>query len=49
MKEYKLVKCSQGEAEQIMNDMAVRGWRVACVTYWCYWWIHLLITFERDI
>ena len=48
MKEYKVVKCSQPKAESIMNDMAERGWRVVSVTYWCYWWIHLLITFERD-
>ena len=48
MKEYKMIKCSQREAEDIMNEMADRGWRVVCVTYWAYWWIHLLITFERD-
>ena len=34
--------------ERIMNDMAERGWRVVSVTYWAYWWVHLLITFERD-
>ena len=48
MKEYKQIKCGQREAEQIMNDMAERGWRVVSVTYWAYWWVHLLITFERD-
>lgn len=48
MREYKQIKCSQREAEQIMNDMAERGWRVVSVTYWAYWWVHLLITFERD-
>ena len=48
MKEYKMIKCSQREAEDIMNEMADRGWRVVCVTYWAYWWIHLLITFERE-
>ena len=48
MKEYRLIKCSQGAAERIMNDMAAQGWQVKAVTYWCYWWIHLLITFERE-
>ena len=48
MREYKQIKCSQREAEQSMNDMAERGWRVVSVTYWAYWWVHLLITFERD-
>ena len=48
MKEYRQIKCSQREAEQIMNDMAERGWRVVSVTYWAYWWVHLLITFERE-
>jgi len=49
MKEYKVVKCSEHEAEGVMNQMAMYGWRVVTVTYWNYWWIHLLITFERDI
>lgn len=48
MKEYKQIKCGQREAEQIMNDMAERGWRVVSVTCWSCWWVHLLITFERD-
>ena len=48
MKEYRVIKCSQTEAERVMNDMAETGWRVVSVTYWAYWWVHLLITFERD-
>lgn len=48
MKEYRVIKCSQPEAERTMNDMAAQGWRVVSVTYWSYWWVHLLITFERD-
>ena len=49
MKEYKVVKVNQHEAEAVMNLMAREGWRVVTVTYWAYWWIHLLITFEREI
>ena len=49
MKEYRLIKCGQTEAEKIMNDMARDGWRVVSTCYWAYWWVHLLITFERDL
>ncbi len=47
MKEYKMVKVRESEAEKIMNEMAAQGWEVKTVTYWSYWWVHLLITFER--
>ena len=47
MKEYKVVKTTQNEAESVMNGMAAQGWEVVTVTYWSYWWVHLLITFER--
>ena len=49
MKEYKLIKTTQKEAENTMNTMAAQGWRVVSVTYWSYWWVHLLITFEREL
>ena len=49
MKEYKIIKTTEKEAEITMNSMAAQGWEVKCVTYWSYWWVHLLITFERDI
>lgn len=48
MKEYKMIETSKGRAEEVMNDMARRGWRVVSVTYWNAWTIKLLITFERD-
>lgn len=48
MKEYKMVKCTEHNAERTMNELAEQGWRVVSVTYWSYWWVHLLITFERD-
>ena len=48
MKEYRMIKTTEKEAELIMNQMASDGWRVVSVTYWSYWWIHLLITFERE-
>ncbi len=49
MKEYRVIKASEKDAEWIMNQMARDGWAVKQVTYWSYWWIHILITFERDI
>ncbi len=48
MKEYRVIKASEKDAEMIMNQMARDGWVVKQVTYWSYWWIHVLITFERD-
>lgn len=48
MKEYKVVKVREPEAERVMNEMAREGWSVVTVTYYSYWWISLLITFERD-
>ena len=48
MKEYRVVKTTEKEAEFVMNDMARQGWEVADVTYWSYWWVHLLITFVRE-
>ncbi|MBQ3864265.1 MAG: hypothetical protein II781_00255 [Clostridia bacterium] len=48
MKEYRLMKTTEKEAEALMNRMAAEGWRVVDVTYWSYWWVHLLITFERE-
>lgn len=48
MLEYKVLKTSEKDAERVMNEMAREGWRVKCVTYWSYWWVHLLITFERE-
>ena len=47
-KEYKVVKCGEKEAEAVMNSMAAQGWSVTAVTYWSYWWVHVLITFERE-
>ena len=49
MKEYRLIKTTQGDAEETMNTMAAQGWKVVGVTYWSYWWVHLLITFEREL
>ena len=49
MKEYRVIKSSEREAEWVMNNMASQGWKVVAVTYWSYWWIHVLITFERDV
>ncbi|MBQ6755824.1 MAG: hypothetical protein IJP43_02590 [Oscillospiraceae bacterium] len=49
MKQYKVVKCGETEAERVMNDMACEGWEVKCVTYWQYWWYYLVVTFEREI
>ena len=49
MKEYRVIKVSEKEAEAVMNRMARDGWKVTAVTYWSYWWVHLLVTFERDI
>ena len=49
MKEYKMVKVREPEAERVMNEMAREGWSVVTVTYYSYWWISLLITFEREI
>ena len=49
MKEYKMIKTTEKDAENVMNNMAAHGWEVKCVTYWSYWWVHLMITFERDI
>ena len=48
MKEYKVVKASEKDAERVMNDMARLGWEVVTVTYWSYWWVHVLITFVKD-
>ena len=49
MKEYRLIKTSEKDAEETMNRMAREGWRVVSTTYWAYWWVHLLITFEREV
>ena len=48
MKEYKVVKVHEKDAEATMNEMARQGWSVVTVTYWSYWGISLLITFERE-
>lgn len=48
MKEYRVIKTSERDAERVMNEMAREGWEVKTVTYWSYWWVHLLITFERE-
>lgn len=50
MKEYRVIKAkNEQDAEHIMNDMARQGWEVVTVTYWSYWWVHVLITFAREI
>ena len=50
MKEYRVIKAkNEQDAERIMNDMARQGWEVVTVTYWSYWWVHVLITFAREI
>lgn len=49
MKQYKVVETNKKNAEDIMNDMARQGWRVVSMTYWSYWNVSLLITFEREI
>ena len=49
MKEYRVIKASLGEAERIMNDMARQGWNLKSTTYWAYWWIHMVLTFERTV
>lgn len=49
MKQYKVVKCGENDVESVMNDMALEGWEVKCVTYWQYWWYYLVVTFEREI
>ena len=49
MKVYRVLKVSEKEAEIVMNEMAREGWEVSNVTYWSYWWVHLLITFVREV
>lgn len=49
MKVYKVVKTTEKDIEQIMNEMAMQGWEVKCVTYWSYWWYYLVVTFEREV
>lgn len=48
MKEYRVVEARKNKAEQIMNEMAKKGWEVVSVTYWSKWGICLLITFSRE-
>lgn len=48
MKEYKVLKSKQQNAELLMNEMARQGWEVVTVTYWTYWTTCLLITFSRE-
>ena len=48
MREFKMIKTSEKDAERIMNEMAKEGWDVAAVTYYSYWWISVLITFRRE-
>ena len=48
MKEYKVLETSKGNAQQLMNEMAKKGWEVVSVTYWSCWKLCLLITFSRD-
>ena len=50
MKEYKILKARDLEhAEQVMNDMAQAGWRVAGTTYWRGFASYdFVITLERD-
>ena len=48
MKEYKMIKTPQKDAERVMNEMAREGWEVVTVTYFSYWWVSLLITFSRE-
>ena len=48
MREYRMIKCGEKDAERVMNEMAREGWRVVSVTYWSYWWVHLMVTFERE-
>lgn len=48
MKQYKIIECKKGDAEKIMNDMAVHGWEVVSLTYWNMWRVSLLITFRKE-
>ncbi|MBQ6267994.1 MAG: hypothetical protein IJK64_09530 [Clostridia bacterium] len=48
MKEYKVAKVREKDAEATMNAMAQQGWTVVSVTYWSCWWVHLVITFVRE-
>ena len=50
MKEYKILKARDLEhAEQVMNDMAQAGWRVAGTTSWRpFAKEEFVITLERD-
>ncbi len=50
MKEYKILKARDLEhAEEVMNDMAQAGWRVAGTTCWrSFANYEFVITLERD-
>ena len=48
MKEYKVAKVREKDAEATMNAMAQQGWTVVSVTYWSMWGICLLLTFVRE-
>ena len=48
MKEYKVVRAKEKQAETVMNDMARDGWEVVAVTYWAVSMYYVLITFVRE-
>lgn len=48
MKEYKVVRAREKQAETVMNDMAGDGWEVVAVTYWAVSMCYVLITFVRE-
>lgn len=43
-----MLEVKKSQAEITMNAMANLGWKVVSVTYWNYWSIKLIITFERE-
>jgi len=48
--EYKVVEAKNAaNAENIMNEMAKRGWKVISNTYWMNFKTELIITFEREV
>lgn len=49
MKKYKVVPAKLTKAEDIMNEMAAKGWEVAFVTYWAALKFDLVITFSKEV
>lgn len=47
---YKVLEAKNSQdAEEIMNEMAKKGWRVISNTYWINFKAILIITFEKVV